>query len=397
MISKIVILTYQPVTKKNRIDFFIDKFIEKGFLIEFWVLTNIFHPELINKTDFKEEDTYQLNSWTELENQLRNENVISTVFFPHITYEWKVVRLFRILTKYKCKTFFIARGMLAFPNVEKPLLFRIILKLNIFFNIHTVRLYLNNLRAFLLKKMNYVKNYDIVFSAGKLGYMTLGIGHAIEYKRSKIVRINSSDYDQYQKILKDDGNHVNETSYCVFLDEYLPYHPDFKIMGLNTVLPEPYYKSLNQFFSRVESLYNVKVIVAGHPKAQYSINPFDGRDICFFETAKLVRGASLVLAHMSTSVSFAVLFNKPVLFFFNNEIQRAFGKARVDIIKHIAYVLSSQAVNVDNLNDCKLKQVKNLSRVNSEKYDDYKYQYLTSVETAESDTADIIINELRLL
>lgn len=394
MISKVIILTYQPITNKIKKDFFLEKFVREHITVEFWVLSRIFHKSIPIDETSDEGVVFNINDWNSLKNKIAQQNQKKTIYFLFITYEGKVIRLFRLLTIYKCRTAFFGRGMLAFPAIGKPLFSRLVAKFGIFFKLKTCRLYLYNLLAFVAKKIDYVKPYDIIFSAGELGYITVGIGNSIDFNAAKIISINSPDYDYYQEIENDQNLLIEHNDYCVFLDEYLPYHPDYKILGLTTVNAIPYYESLNRFFDLIERKHKLTVIIASHPKAVYEINPYNDRPVYQYRTAELVKNALLVLAHFSTSVSYAVLFKKPLLFLYNDEIEKTFGVIRVNLIKHVACVLGSSVLNIDQEYE-NLNETINYSEVDLSKYAQYRYKYLTSLKSEDEITEDIIISTIK--
>jgi len=108
--------------------------------------------------------------------------------------------------------------------------------------------------------------------------------------------------------------------YAVFLDQNLPYHPDFVILGLRTVDPERYGAQINESLSGIESRTGLPVVIAPNPKWANARVDFGSRKIVAGATAELVRKSSLVVAHYSNSISFAVLFRKPVVFLTSHEM-----------------------------------------------------------------------------
>lgn len=140
--------------------------------------------------------------------------------------------------------------------------------------------------------------------------------------------------------------------YALFLDEYLPFHPDYKYIGVNPpVSAEDYYPGLCSFFAFLEKKYDLRVIIAAHPRSKYD-DPqkyFGDRIVLREKTAQLVRDSEFVIAHVSTAIDFAVLFNKPLLFITSDILSRQqvgllpFGR-NIDII---AAAFHKKAVNID--------------------------------------------------
>lgn len=65
-------------------------------------------------------------------------------------------------------------------------------------------------------------------------------------KKNKFIPIMSRDLIKYRE-----ANYSLEDN-IVFIDQYLPYHPDFKLRKTKSVEPISYYKYLNDFFTKIE-------------------------------------------------------------------------------------------------------------------------------------------------
>ena len=65
---------------------------------------------------------------------------------------------------------------------------------------------------------------------------------------------------------------------------------------------------------------NMNIVVAVHPRSNYKEieNQFNNFDIISGSTISLVQKANFVFGHMSTSMNFAVLYNKPIIFLDSN-------------------------------------------------------------------------------
>jgi hypothetical protein len=122
------------------------------------------------------------------------------------------------------------------------------------------------------------------------------------------------DYETYRGIAQS-APPIGNTA--VFIDEYRPYHPDLKEMGLGYTQEETayYFARMRDTFDRVETELGLKVVIAAMPRANYADKPgvFGDRQIEYGKTAQLVAASKLVLAHRSTAIGFAVMFAKPVV------------------------------------------------------------------------------------
>jgi hypothetical protein len=136
---------------------------------------------------------------------------------------------------------------------------------------------------------------------------------------------HSLDYDTYLS-----SRHKEFESgepYAVFLDEDMSFHPDYDHSGIEPpTAPGNYYPAMSLFFERFERANGVRVIVAAHPRSHYELHPelWNGRTIIQNNTALLVRDADLVMGHATTSLSFAVLWRKPIVFLSTNDLDRSY-------------------------------------------------------------------------
>jgi hypothetical protein len=109
---------------------------------------------------------------------------------------------------------------------------------------------------------------------------------------------------------------------AVFLDQDLPFHPDFAAAGHRPLEPTRYLAELNAAFDRIESELGLKVVVAAHPRAnaERTRQAYGGRRVVFGETAQTVAESRLVLAHYSRSCNFAVILEKPLMLLVTRQI-----------------------------------------------------------------------------
>ncbi|MCW7471406.1 hypothetical protein [Leptospira kanakyensis] len=190
--------------------------------------------------------------------------------------------------------------------------------------------------------------------------------------------IHSNDYEAYLKLesleIKEDKN---KPRYSVFLDEYLPYHSDFKLLSIKNPVnnPEAYYSQLDTIFSLYEMQTGQEVVIAAHPASSYTDKGlvFRGRRIEYGKTASLVRSADFVFAHMSTSVSFAVLYKKPLLFLTNNKLSKSIIGWNVETF---ARELNTPMLNMNHFSEIELKAIFENPVVDKTFYQKYTNDYI---------------------
>lgn len=156
------------------------------------------------------------------------------------------------------------------------------------------------------------------------------------------------DYDLYlQQKLSIDSQYEG---YIIFLDEYLPFHSDYLHMGVPVPCkPEEYYPPLVDFFQTIESALNSKVVIAAHPRSSYEdhLDYFGGRKVLRGMTSKLVKQCKCVIAHGSTALNFAVLYEKPALFVTLNILQNYKHDQLGKFYELMANTLGKELINLD--------------------------------------------------
>ncbi|MEQ8228937.1 MAG: hypothetical protein RIA64_12700 [Rhodospirillales bacterium] len=168
--------------------------------------------------------------------------------------------------------------------------------------------------------------------------------------RSKIVELESFDVAWARRgDAMDTG--LGDAPYAVYVDEALRDHPDYTIIDFPPPIQgEGFYQALKQFFDQVESQLNLKVMVALHPKANYQPQElehlFGDRIVTSGQTAPLIKNASLVFMHNSTSASYAVLYRKAIMFLTSDQIDRSW--LRADLEARSSW-LNQPIINIDDV------------------------------------------------
>ncbi len=124
---------------------------------------------------------------------------------------------------------------------------------------------------------------------------------------------HSHDYDRYLRCKA----HADEPlDQAVFLDQYLPYHPDAKAVRVSGhVDPIIYYARLRDLFTRVEQALGIPVVISAHPRADYSdkLGVFGNRDLHTGRTDELIARSRFVIGHISTALGLAVAMRRPIM------------------------------------------------------------------------------------
>jgi len=166
----------------------------------------------------------------------------------------------------------------------------------------------------------------------------------------------------------------------VFLDQALGKHPDLLHSRLRApVQRDPYLLAMRRLFSRLEAALDGRVDIALHPKSidGSSAGAFGDRFSTGQGAHTMVSGADLVLCHASASVSFAVIWRRPVLFVTSTELKDSWYHTH---ITQMASELERPIINVDELDAIPGQQISNLAQldVNDEAYARYEEHYIRS-------------------
>jgi len=223
------------------------------------------------------------------------------------------------------------------------------------------------------KTLERKKLPDIVVLSGGMDQYN-AIFHYVSHK----IWCHSYDYETF--IVSKNSNQKNSVdSYAVFLDEELPSHRDYEILGLKSPITEQdYYPAMKSFFLKYTSINKLKVKIAGHPRSNLNKlkENWDGFEVIQGNTNELVAGCKVVMAHTSTSVSFAILYAKPIIMLTNNQIANSWIGP---LIKYKKKLLGVDLINIDK---CSVKKM-NIQRhpYSLSKYNSYINMYLKKDES----------------
>jgi hypothetical protein len=137
----------------------------------------------------------------------------------------------------------------------------------------------------------------------------------LQERVGRFIEAHSLDYDLF--VQRRDGSPSPDTRpTAVYLDQDLGFHADNEHSRLRSpITPERYYPELLGYLRHFEALTGLEVVIAPHPRANPEVlrDRFPGFTVSREPTIDLVRSCTCVLAHVSTAISFAVLWRKPLL------------------------------------------------------------------------------------
>lgn len=210
--------------------------------------------------------------------------------------------------------------------------------------------------------------------------------HVLASVKPREIAINSNDYEAYLS-LENDQERLVAGRYILFIDIFFPLHPDMPYFyGIQDVDSKPYLTSLNQFFSMIEKKYQMPVVIALHPKSLYTDVDFEGRRTYKYKTHSLIKDADIVLSHGSTSTTLAVVYNKPTLFFFFQNMIDVAPK----VIQKLIWTADSFGKEARNIDIVGVDAV-DITTFDDKYRDFFIYNFMTTKENEHKSNKDIII------
>ena len=385
--TKIVILTEVGFSQRDYFRWGIKK-IQKIFDIKILDFTKISYPHFF---EVHKEKIYETGNYHEIQ-EINKAKILIDNFKPAFAFDnmtphsnnSRQIREF--LKKKKIKTVHIQSGLV--PSIKRKFyeklhrIFSLILRPR-FFLLKIKKIFKNKLSG-----QNKEKNCEIILISGLKGINKIN-------KNKEIIYSHSYDYEFYLDYTKNlSSNYFSKKNFIVFLDQYVPFHPGAIMRGEKPkATKKNYYPAINNFFSFLENKSKKKILIAAHPRADYSRkNPFQNRAIIENKTIELVNNADIVLAHTSTSISFAVLFKKPIIFLTSNEIIKSYDDFR---IHSLARELNSVLINIDKFESFSESiDLNEIIKINNKNYRDYKRNYIKHPNSENISMWDNIANIL---
>lgn len=366
----IVLIDHEPYSTRRRELFYIDELRDAGYNVAVWDISQLVFPGIKVTDEITESYLKKIYTIDEIDKLLQTVNIDSTIFFVEAHNCWRNRKLFKLLSQYKCKT------------VKMNLYANLAIKITIINKI--IQLWLPTLSQTVHRKsleiINrlYDKYHHIYFPDYYLSSSSLGNPNQ---------RINHPDYEKFKF---NDHFPVIQNKYIVFLDTYFPYHPDLKYhdhFNNNDIeeCAKKYYQTLNRFFDFLETKYKMPVVIAAHPKSDYSGDEFCRRQIIKYKTDNLVINSSLVITQTSNAISYIALADKPVIFI-STDTSNLIPRYK-HMTNLLANALNKKVYNLDAISDY---DSINVSKIDNETRTDYIYKYLTTEEAQNNKNIEIL-------
>lgn len=365
--KKYILLDHEPWTINSQNEFY-RLFENADIKLIVWDLSNYIHPgyHLNDEVNLPEKGRH-INNYIEFQTALKEEsnenNIVIVECIPRI---WKTRKLFKLLSQYNIPSVRIeSYGNTLQETGFKNIINKILSKDCINFISRKLKHIAYNYYA----HINNIKGQTLILSSNS--------------KRFRTYPLNHPDYEKFRfgKLLS-----IVKEKYIVFSDIYFPLHPDYKyLLGVkNNIDPERYYRQMRDLFDKIESQYNLPVIIAAHPKSAYKGDEFGGRKIIKYKTDNLIANSEAVLFHYSCTLSYVALFNKPIAFIHSNLFEQ------FSFLKNtVAEIAKSVDMPFYTLKDQQIPDIK-FVKLNETIRNNYIYSYLTSPETKDIPNSETI-------
>jgi hypothetical protein len=352
-INRIIIFFEIPFAEHWYRIFGIDTLIKNNFFVEVWDFSTFLYGEFeqqevlsVHNTKFK---YYRFTNKSEIEDSL---SLLTRSDFVNcfIGFSYRTLFIYKILSKKNINYSIPLFNTIPVSNnqkIKKPkkLLSTIkkivVLKKKIILDHIVNKIIRNHFRVFGIKPAT-------LCIAG--GTASMDVNQFPVNVTTHVLWAHSMDYDIF---LQNAGKNLSLYPGCaIFLDDFLPFHPDFAMINETApITPEEYYPKLRTFFSYLECNFGVRIIIASHPRSTYEKLPdyFEGRPIIREETAQLVKECSFVIVHASTSINFAILYQKPIIFLTMDAFKKNEGISKMgEIVENMASLLGKIPHNLDD-------------------------------------------------
>jgi len=382
MVNKVLFLIREPFNRRDFERFGIELLLKNGFEVEVWDLSSIVNsvpkytpPDLIDWPyhqvfDDKNQALSKIKS-------LSPDTFVVNI----IEYSLKTYAIYKAISVSR------ARYAIFVANALPPAITKKEMRLQ------------NFRKKFMAKKLaNYcflhipfrwigIKPASLILAGGGQSLWVKSL-YPVD-KSSEVLWAHTLDYDLY---LKEKNVSSSECPIAVFLDEYLPFHPDIPLLEIPfSIDANKYYQLLNKFFDRVEKELGLKVVIAAHPRSCYEKLPdyFKGRKCIRGKTINLVKESQLVLAHSSTALNFANLFYKPVIFLTSLDLDKSYMGP---FIRTMANWFGKKPILMDG--DIKIDWDREIT-ISADNYNRYRRAYIKTEYSEDFPFWQIVANRLK--
>ncbi len=389
IIKKIVFITETSFYERDYKRFGIDVLRSNGFEVEVWNCTPFLYPGVVE--DVKGADIVYYEHYFEFQ---KMQDALEKIY--KLTQDVLVV----CLIQYRVNSYSLFRAI-----SKKQIMYCVIssvLPFSIKKNGSIMEAILNILRKTrdieALKQSLFCRVPHKILGINPASFVLIGGAYRANDRRdmvgsqTELLFIHALDYDIYLEEIKNTVEIDNKMG--VFIDEYVPFHPHYPMMKVPPFsTPEEYYPPIRRFFDHLEDANRTNITIAAYPRSRYEDHPdyFGGRHVVKGKTMELIRRASFVIGHCSTSINYAVLEKKPVIFITTDSLQRSL---QGEWIRQMASFLGKGVINVDEMLEIDFKKE---MTIDEKAYRAYKNAFIKKDNTEELPFWQIFSNRIKNL
>jgi len=193
----------------------------EGFEVHVWDFTPLFSRKAY--VNYTPPDTleYQHYGLIKSKSDFYNlsKNLCNSIVVSHINSHAKTNFIFNYLKQHKIKFGFCNLGLM--PSIKFPFMFKILL---LFRNPYLIK---SKINMFLRKSSNNQIIPNFIITGGEEAIQN---NKYLKNNETLIINAHTYDYDLYLNEEKYDNKPLIKDKYAVFLDSFIPFHPDFLLL-----------------------------------------------------------------------------------------------------------------------------------------------------------------------
>lgn len=365
--KKIVIIQHEPLTPNIENKFCLKELISAGFELEYWDVSQVIYPGLKVADEYNIEYLKKITNFSEFRKLWQLLPKDECIVIPEFFLIRKTKKMWELICHSGIPTVKFERygnTILTKPNFLQKVVRNL--------SPHRFINCIDNQILKLESKILDLYQYDYILTSDA------------NTKCTK--RVNHPDYDTY--LLHKNDSPMLQYKYICFADTGFGIHPDqlFYRTDLHNDNLLWQYK-LSNFFTYLEKKYGIPVVIAVHPKLNYPKEAFGGRQKIKYETLNLILNAEFVLQDISNALSFSIIGDKKLRLITTNEFWKTYKLKLRDIGEKI----KSSIFNIDKEKFESFEPLK----IEESARNNYLYSFLTSKETENTLSSDILINFLK--
>jgi len=361
---------------------FLDKFdweryefdlLLKKFEIKVHVLVNVVHPHLKNSKQYAKSANKNIvifKDFNEWKNSIKKIEKNTLFVFQTFPYSFSSLRIYYYIKYLKfCTSIFFMNNLPANKSQKNKnnIFNKIWIKILVIYYRpkHSLVFYKRKFIFLLFRFFPKIFSPNFFFSSGL---------NLKKFKFSKLIRINSWDFS---RTLRNKKINKKKNSYILYIsDGESRYESDSTFYNTKrTEDKRVYLKILNNFLDKIEKKFRKEIIIASHPRGNPHLKhdkDFNQRRSYYNLTYELVKNAKFVIALNSTSLSYAILEKKQIMFICSPSQQKI---SELSFAKNYSKLIKSPLINIDTYNDLDKKLTMS---VDIRAYKSFKKKYLIS-------------------